>query len=135
MTDAPAPEEWPLVSVIMPTRGRPQLVRESIAAVVAQTYPGPIECLVVHDQEPPDEELTRLGTTERQIKVAVNTHSPGLAGARNTGLDAARGSIVATCDDDDVWHPEKLASQVDQLPPAAAQPRQGTALLHAGDAP
>ena len=45
MTEAPAraPEEWPLVSVIMPTRGRPELVRESIAAVVAQTYPGQIE--------------------------------------------------------------------------------------------
>ena len=117
MTDAPArePGEWPLVSVIMPTRGRPELVRESIAAVVAQTYPGPIECLVVHDQEPPDDELTRLGTPAHQVKVAANTHKPGLAGARNTGLDAARGSIVATCDDDDVWHPEKLVSQVERL--------------------
>ena len=39
MTDAPAqaPGEWPLVSVILPTLGRPELVRESIAAVVAQT--------------------------------------------------------------------------------------------------
>jgi len=117
MTDAPAPEpgEWPLVSVIMPTRGRPELVRESIAAVVAQTYPGPIECLVVHDQEQPDAELTRLGTPRHEVKVASNTHSPGLAGARNTGLDAARGALIATCDDDDVWHLEKLASQVERL--------------------
>jgi glycosyltransferase involved in cell wall biosynthesis len=117
MTDAPAraPEEWPLVSVIMPTRGRPELVRESIAAVVAQNYPGQIECLVVHDQEPPDTGLTRLGTPQHQVKVAANTHSPGLAGARNTGLDATGGSIVATCDDDDVWHPDKLTSQVERL--------------------
>ncbi len=57
----------------------------------------------------------RLGTPQRQVKVAANTHSPGLAGARNTGLDAARGDIVATCDDDDVWHPDKLASQVERL--------------------
>jgi glycosyltransferase involved in cell wall biosynthesis len=117
MTDAPAPEpvEWPLVSVIMPTRGRPELVRESIAAVVAQTYPGPIECLVVHDQEPPDEDLTGLGAPRREVTVAGNTHKPGLAGARNTGLDAARGAIIATCDDDDIWHPEKLTSQVERL--------------------
>jgi len=117
MTDTPARERdgWPLVSVIMPTRNRPELVRESIAAVVAQTYPGPIECLVVHDQEPPDEELATLGTAEHRVTVTANTHSPGLAGARNTGLDLAHGSIVATCDDDDVWHPEKLASQVERL--------------------
>ncbi len=48
------PEPWPLVSVIVPTRGRPDLVRAAISSVVGQTYPGPIECLVVHDQEPPD---------------------------------------------------------------------------------
>ena len=38
MTDAPAPEpeEWPLVSVIMPTRGRPQLVRELLSAARAR---------------------------------------------------------------------------------------------------
>jgi len=117
MTDVPArePDGWPLVSVIMPTRGRPELVRESIAAVVAQNYPGQIECLVVHDQEPPDAELTKLGTAQHRVAVTANTHSPGLAGARNTGLDLAQGSILATCDDDDVWHPEKLASQVERL--------------------
>lgn len=117
MTDATAPEpaEWPLVSVIMPTRGRPELVRESIAAVVAQTYPGEIECLVIHDQEPPDGQLAGLGTPQHQVATMVNTHSPGLAGARNTGLDTARGAFIATCDDDDVWHPDKLVRQIERL--------------------
>ncbi len=50
MSSGPGP--WPLVSVILPTRGRPDLVRAAISSVVGQTYPGPIECLVVHDQEP-----------------------------------------------------------------------------------
>ena len=117
MTDAPTPDRvgWPLVSVIMPTRGRPDLVRESIAAVVAQTYPGDIECLVVHDQEAPDRELEGLGTSRHRVQTMVNTHSPGLAGARNSGLDVARGEFVATCDDDDVWHPAKLARQIERL--------------------
>jgi glycosyltransferase involved in cell wall biosynthesis len=117
MTDAPTPDHvgWPLVSVIMPTRGRPDLVRESIAAVVAQTYPGDIECLVVHDQEAPDQDLDGLGTSRHRVQTMVNTHSPGLAGARNSGLDVARGEIVATCDDDDVWHPTKLARQIERL--------------------
>lgn len=116
---APPPRHegpWPLVTVIMPTRGRPELVRESISSVVGQDYPGDIECIVVHDQEPPDEELTQLGAPRREIRVTVNdAHSPGLAGARNTGLDLARGDFVATCDDDDTWLPGKLQAQIGRL--------------------
>lgn len=106
---------WPGVSVIIPTRGRPAFVRESIAAVVGQVYPGDIECIVVHDQEPPNESLTSLGTARHRVRVVANSHAPGLAGARNTGLDAARGDYIATCDDDDVWHPDKLKFQVARL--------------------
>jgi glycosyltransferase involved in cell wall biosynthesis len=111
----PEGTQWPLVSVIMPTHGRPELVRESIAGVVAQDYPGEIECLVIHDQETPDEELSHLGSAGRGVRVMANTHAPGLAGARNTGLDAARGAYIATCDDDDVWHRGKLQVQVARL--------------------
>jgi hypothetical protein len=106
---------WPPVTVIMPTRNRPALVRESITAVIGQDYPGRIECIVVHDQEPPDEELTRLGTPRRTVRVAANTHSPGLPGARNTGLDIARDEYLASCDDDDTWHPAKLRLQIERL--------------------
>jgi glycosyltransferase involved in cell wall biosynthesis len=107
--------DWPLVSVVLPTRGRPELVRESIIAVIEQTYPGPVECIVVHDQEPIRVELESLGTTEHRVKVVTNTNSPGLAGARNTGLDISKGAFVASCDDDDVWHPTKLQRQVRRL--------------------
>lgn len=107
--------EWPQVSVIMPTRGRPKLVRESVAAVVAQTYPGDIECIVVHDQEPPNEELSGLGTTRHWVRTVANTRTPGLAGARNTGLSLARSDYIASCDDDDMWHPDKLLLQMTRL--------------------
>jgi glycosyltransferase involved in cell wall biosynthesis len=114
--DKPAPEHaWPPVSVIMPTRGRPELVRESIAAVVGQTYPGEIDCIVVHDQEQPDQGLASLGTARHHVRVVANTHAPGLPGARNTGLDLASGEFVATCDDDDLWHPDKLQAQITRL--------------------
>jgi hypothetical protein len=114
-TPAPAPETWPAVTVIMPTRGRPKLVRESIASVVAQDYPGDIDCIVVHDQETPDAELAQLGTARHRVRVVANTHSAGLAGARNTGLDLARTEYIATCDDDDTWHPGKLQAQIRRL--------------------
>ena len=74
-----APGQWPLVSVILPTRGRSELVRQALAAVVGQTYPGTIECIVVHDQEPPEPELAELATANRSVRVVVNSRSPGLA--------------------------------------------------------
>ncbi len=109
------PERWPLVSVIVPTRGRPDLVRATISSVVGQAYPGPIECLVVHDQEAPDPDLGRLGSGEHQVRVLANQRTPGLAGARNSGLAEAAGGFIATCDDDDVWHPAKLQAQIGRL--------------------
>jgi glycosyltransferase involved in cell wall biosynthesis len=107
--------QWPLVSVILPTRGRPDLVREALGAVVGQAYPGVIECIVVHDQEPPQPGLAKLGSASRPVKVVANTRSPGLAGARNTGVGLAVGQFIASCDDDDVWHPAKLRGQVTRL--------------------
>jgi glycosyltransferase involved in cell wall biosynthesis len=107
--------EWPDVSVIITTRGRPELVRETVAAVAAQTYPGNIDCVVVHDQELPDKDLARLGTAHCHVRVMANTRTPGLAGARNTGLSATRGAYIATCDDDDLWHPDKLQVQIGRM--------------------
>lgn len=106
---------WPSVTVIIPTRGRPDLVRESIASVVGQDYPGEIDCIVVHDREPADQDLTQPARPGRQVRVTANTHSPGLAGARNTGLGLARTEFIATCDDDDTWHPDKLRTQIARL--------------------
>jgi glycosyltransferase involved in cell wall biosynthesis len=106
---------WPLVSVVLPTRGRPELVRESLASVVAQTYPGDLEIFVVHDQEPPIAELAELGHPGRAVTVTLNTGTPGLAGARNFGLDLIQGDFVASCDDDDLWHPTKVQRQVERF--------------------
>lgn len=107
--------DWPLVSVVLPTRGRPAQIRDAIAGVVGQTYPGEIECIVVHDQEPADPELARRGGPRRTVRVTVNTRKPGLAGARNTGVNLASGCYIGGCDDDDVWHPAKLELQVGRL--------------------
>src|SRR6476659_874250 len=105
----------PLVTVLVATRGRPELVRETLRTIVAQDYSGPLEILVVHDQEAPDPALVDLGGPLRQVSVMSNIRHPGLAGARNTGLQAAKGDFIATCDDDDLWHPDKLRRQLDLM--------------------
>jgi glycosyltransferase involved in cell wall biosynthesis len=113
----------PAVTVVIATRDRPALLREALEAVVSQDYVGDIECVVVHDQSKPDRSVeceTKVaqadhGLVRRIIRVVENTRTPGLAGARNTGVDEADGELIAFCDDDDVWLPEKLRLQVAEL--------------------
>jgi glycosyltransferase involved in cell wall biosynthesis len=105
----------PLVSVVLPTRGRPVWVRRAIRSVVDQDYAGDLECLVVHDQEEPDAALCDLGRPRRTVSVMRSDRAPGLAGARNAGRAKIAGSLVASCDDDDIWHPAKLTRQVEWL--------------------
>ena len=100
-----------LVSVVIATRDRPRLVREAIDAVFAQDLPADIEVIVVADQSTPDTSLVR-SEPGRTVRVIENIRTPGLAGARNTGIEAATGEFVAFCDDDDLWLPTKLTRQV-----------------------
>jgi glycosyltransferase involved in cell wall biosynthesis len=98
----------------VPTHGRPGLVRNAVQHVVSQTYPSRVETIVVHDGEEPDDSLVSSDAL-RPVRVIGNSHSAGLPGARNSGLDVAESEIVGWCDDDDVWHAEKLVRQVGVL--------------------
>jgi len=95
----------PSIGVVVPTRNRPELLRRTLAAIAAQDYPGPVRVVVVYDQAPPDRSLSAC-------TVLVNERTTGLAGARNTGILALDTDLVAFCDDDDEWLPDKLSAQV-----------------------
>jgi glycosyltransferase involved in cell wall biosynthesis len=101
----------PPVDVIIATRDRPELLRRAIDAVLGQRYDGPVDVTVVFDQSEPDPSLATTGPG-RSVRVTVNARTPGLPGARNTGIAATEHPYVAFCDDDDVWLPGKLAPQV-----------------------
>jgi glycosyltransferase involved in cell wall biosynthesis len=104
---------WPSVGVVIPTRDRPAMLARAIAAVSAQDYPGPVRMVVVFDQTKPDYMLARTG--DKPVLVLVNWRTAGLAGARNTGILALDTDLVAFCDDDDAWAPQKLSRQVAAL--------------------
>lgn len=104
----------PAVSVVIPTRGRATFVSKAIASVLDQRYDGEIECLVVFDQSDPFP-LTAPASAHRNLRVLKNKRTPGLAGARNTGALAAKGELLAFCDDDDEWLPDKTRLQVEVL--------------------
>jgi glycosyltransferase involved in cell wall biosynthesis len=111
MTEQP---ELPTVDVVIATRDRPELLRKALDAVWDQTYPGPIRCTVVFDQCDPRRELER-SSDNRSVTVVANHRRPGLAGARNAGIEAGSGELVAFCDDDDEWLPTKVEKQVEAL--------------------
>ncbi|MDQ4142874.1 MAG: glycosyltransferase [Actinomycetota bacterium] len=101
----------PTVSVIIPTRDRPELLRRAIRRVCEQRFDGGIECLVVFDQSEPN--LPDVEVPDGvQLRALSNRRKPGLAGARNSGALEANGELLAFCDDDDEWLPDKLAHQV-----------------------
>lgn len=103
------------VSVVIATRDRPQLLRRAIDAVLAQEHDAPLEIVVVFDRSEPDTGLADhpevVGRDDRRIVVTTNVCSPGLAGARNSGVAAAAHSWIAFCDDDDEWLAGKLTAQ------------------------
>lgn len=101
---------FPAVSVVVPAHKRPVELRRAIAAIREQDYAGPIDVVVVFDRAEPDVTLAVDG--DRPVRVMVNQRTPGLAGARNTGILASSGDLVAFCDDDDVWLADKLRRQV-----------------------
>lgn len=109
------PAATPDVTVIIPTRGRPELVRLAVQGVVDQDYAGQLNCIVVHDQELPDESLTGLGNPRRRVTVMTNDGALGLAGSRNSGLRRITTEFLASCDDDDSWLPGKVRRQVERL--------------------
>jgi glycosyltransferase involved in cell wall biosynthesis len=107
---------WPSISVIVPTRDRPELLRHAVQSILGQDYPGEVECVVVFDQSAPTP-ITVEPAERRRLRLIHNERTPGLAGARNAGVLASDSELVAFCDDDDDWLPGKLRLQVDAMRP------------------
>lgn len=110
MTMKSPDQDAPAVTVVIPTRDRPELLRRALDSVLEQDYPGALDVLVVYDNATPDRSLERDGT--RPVRVLPNQRATGLAGTRNTGILAADGAYVAFLDDDDHWRSDKLRRQL-----------------------
>ena len=100
----------PLVSVVVPVRNGERFLGEALDSVLTQGYE-PLELIVVDD-----------GSTDGSSDIAraygahvIQEESDGLAAARNAGLAAAQGELIAFIDADDVWLPGKLEQQVQYL--------------------
>lgn len=109
-----------LVSIIIPTYGRPDTLSIAIESCLKQTY-SPIELIVVDDNNPGTEarELTEqmMKQYEQNPKVKYIRHQYNKNGsaARNTGFRNSSGKYVAFLDDDDYFYPKKIANQVQRF--------------------
>lgn len=105
-------EHHPMVTVVIATCGRPELLRRAVRSILAQDYAGPVEIVVVFDRIDIDPLADLPPQSLRRVRTMRNERTPGLAGGRNTGIMASRGECVAFCDDDDEWRPAKLSRQI-----------------------
>ena len=107
-------QDGPLVSVIIPTWNRLELVRQAIASVVAQTYEN-WELIVVDDgsTDRTVEELRKVD--DPRISVFASVHLGDLGRLRDLGAATAKGEWFAFLDSDDLWLPEKLGLQFEAL--------------------
>jgi glycosyltransferase involved in cell wall biosynthesis len=101
----------PLVSVVIPTRGRPALLRTAVRSVLAQSH-GNLEVIVVVDGEDPATARWLAGLDDPRLRVIQLARPGGGAAARNAGVEAAAGPWVALLDDDDHWLAHKIECQL-----------------------
>lgn len=101
----------PLVSVIIPTYNRADLVVRALDSVTQQTYKN-LEIIFIDDASTDNTEVVIKAIDDFRIRYIRHQTNEGGAKARNTGIEAATGEYIAFLDSDDVWLPKKIEWQV-----------------------
>ena len=100
----------PLVSVVIPTYKRTHYLKETLNSIVSQTYSN-IEIIVVDDGTPGDEN-EKLCSEYKNLSYIKIDNSGSPCKPRNIGINNAKGTYIAFVDDDDLWLPNKIETQV-----------------------
>jgi glycosyltransferase involved in cell wall biosynthesis len=117
-----------LLSVVIPTHNRAERVGEAAASVLAQQLPAHTELeVVIVDDGSTDATAAMVETlagADGRVRAVSNPHPVGPCEARNRGIAATRGDLLATCDDDDAWAADAALTMLDYL---ALHPEVGAA--------
>ncbi len=102
----------PLLSVVMATYNRSDLVGRAIESILNQTY-NDFELIIVDDGsiDGTPQILQKYTAKDKRI-ILLQQNNQGLAAARNAAVDKAQGKYIAFMDDDDVSAPNRLDKQV-----------------------
>jgi len=110
----------PLVSVIIPTYGRPESLIKCIESVLNQSYQN-IEIIVVDDNDPKNkfredtELLMERYQSSKNIQYIKHEKNKNASAARNTGIKFSTGELLCFLDDDDEFRVDKVKEQVEFL--------------------
>lgn len=100
------------ISVVIPTYNRPNYLGKAIDSAINQSHP-PIEIIVVDDGSKTNYAEQIVSTyNDKTIRLISHLQPKGGNAARNTGIAAAQGDLIAFLDDDDYWHSQKLEKQI-----------------------
>ncbi len=97
------------MSVVIPAYNAESYLPDAIESVLSQGYDS-IECIVVDDGS--TDGTSRVLDRYRNRIRSVSQTNAGVSAARNLGISAAEGELVAFLDADDVWAPDKLNRQI-----------------------
>ncbi len=100
-----------LVSIIMPAYNTGECIAQSIRSVLSQTYEN-WELLIVDDCSTDNTCQVVSSFADTRIRLLRNEANAGAAVSRNFALREAKGRYIAFLDSDDLWEPEKLATQL-----------------------
>ena len=103
-------KENELISVVIPTYNRANIILKSIESVLNQTYRN-IELIIVDDGSTDDTLHILRGIEDKRLRIVQLEKNSGMCSARNAGTNIAKGEYVAIHDSDDVWNLEKLEKQ------------------------
>lgn len=100
-----------LVSVIIPTYSREERVKQAVRSVLDQTVKT-LECIVVDDGSEDGTVESIRSLSDHRVTILSQSRS-GVSAARNAGVRESSGEQLTFLDSDDIWHPEKLARQIE----------------------
>lgn len=115
-------KKQPLVSVIMPTHNRSEMLKRAIKSVLSQTYKN-FELIVINDGSEDNTDHVVKSQNDGRIIYIEHNKPMGSANARNTGIKRAQGEYIAFLDDDDEWRKDNLEIQIPVI--ANSSPKVG----------
>ena len=104
----------PLVSIVIPVFNRDGLLMRALESVERQEFRN-FEVVLVDDGSADDPAATARKCAVSNLRLIRHPRNRGASASRNSGIAAAKGSLIAFLDSDDEWLPNKLALQVAAL--------------------